>query len=131
MVAVTVILEPKKIKSVTIPLFPHLFAHACMKCSLISSTFLKRSPVFPILLFFSASLHYSLKGFLSFLAILWNPTFSWVYLFLSPLLFTSLLSSAIFKATSENYFAFLHFFFLGMILVTASCTVLMKITRAP
>ena len=54
--------------------------------------FLKRSLVFPILLFSSISLHWLLKkAFLSLLAILWNSAFSWVYLSLSPLPFTSLL----------------------------------------
>ena len=47
---------------------------------LISPIFLQRSLVFPILLFSSTSLHCSLKkSFLSFLAILWNSEFSWVY----------------------------------------------------
>ena len=40
--------------------------------------------------------------------------------FLSPLPFTSLLFSAICKASSDNHFAFLHFFFLGMVLITTS-----------
>ena len=31
--------------------------------------------------------------------------------------------TAIFKASSDNHFAFLHFFFLGMVLTTASCTI--------
>ena len=62
------------------------------------------------------------KAFLSLLAILWNSAFGWVYLFVSPLPFTSLLFSAICKASSDNYFALLHFFFLGMVLITASCT---------
>ena len=35
--------------------------------------------------------------------------------------FASLLFSAICKASSDNHFAFLHFFFLGMFLITASC----------
>ena len=44
---------------------------------LVSLIFLKRSLVFPILLFFSVSLHWSLKkAFLSLLAILWNSAFS-------------------------------------------------------
>ena len=30
--------------------------------------------------------------------------------------------SGIFQASSDNQFAFLHFFFLGMVLITASCT---------
>ena len=60
---------------------------------LISLIFLKRSLVFPILLFSSNSLHWSLrKVFLFLLAILWNSAFRWVYLSLSPFPFTSLLS---------------------------------------
>ena len=31
--------------------------------------------------------------------------------------------TAICKASSDNHFAFLHFFFLGMVLITASCTI--------
>ena len=42
--------------------------------------------------------------------------------FLSPLAFTSLLFTAICKASSDNHFAFLHFFFLGIVSITASCT---------
>ena len=40
----------------------------------------------------------------------------------SSLPLSSLLFSAICKAFSDNHFAFLHFFFLGMVLITASCT---------
>ena len=47
-----------------------------------------------------------------------------MYLSLSPLLFTSLISSAICKVTSDNHFAFLHFFFFGMVLFTAFCMIL-------
>ena len=59
--------------------------------------FLKKSLVFPILLFSSISLHCSLKkAFLSLPIILWNSAFSWVYLSLSPLpLVTCLQFSAI------------------------------------
>ena len=54
--------------------------------SRICLIFLKQSLVFPILLFSSASLHWSLrKAFLSLLAILWNSAFKWVYLSFSPL----------------------------------------------
>ena len=55
------------------------------------------------------------KAFLSLLAIL--SAFKWVYLSFSPLLFTSLLFTAICKASSDNHLAFLHFFFLGMVLI--------------
>ena len=93
----------------------------CMKCSLDITNFLTKSVVFPILLFFSVSLHYSFKkAFLSLVAILWNSAFSWVYLFFSPLPFTSLLSSDICKASSDNDFAFWYFFFFGKIFVTSS-----------
>ena len=95
---------------------------------LVSLIFFVRSLVFPILLFFSnISLHGLLtlhvKAFLSLFAILWNFTFSWVYLFCSPLPFTSPPFLAICKPSSGNHFAFLHFFFFGMVLVTASYTV--------
>ena len=57
-----------------------------------SGIFLKRSLVFPILLFSCISLHWLLKkAFLSLLAILWNSAFRCLYLSFSPLLFASLL----------------------------------------
>ena len=83
--------------------------------------FLKRAQVFPILLFSSISLHWLLrKSYSSHLASLWNSTFKWVYLSFSPLLCTSLLFTA--KTSSDSHFAFLHFFFLRMVLITVSCT---------
>ena len=60
----------------------------------------------------------SLKALSSLHAILWNSAFSWGYLSLSPLIFTSLLSSAVCKASSDTHFAFLHFFFFGMVLIS-------------
>ena len=81
--------------------------------------------VFPILLFSSISLHWLLRrAFLSLLAILWNCAFRWVYLSFSPLPFTCLFFSAIYKASSDSCFAFLHFFFSGMVLITTFCTML-------
>ena len=70
---------------------------------------LKRSLVFPILLFSSVSLNYSLeKAFLSFLAILWNSVFRLVYLSHSPLPFASLLffSCINFEGLSISDFGF-------------------------
>ena len=85
--------------------------------------FLKRSLVFPILLFSSISLHWSLrKVFLSLLAILWNSAFKLEYLVFYLLLFTSLLFTAICKASSDSHFCFLHFFSMGMVLIPVSCT---------
>ena len=65
-----------------------------MKYSLDIFNFLKGFLVFPVLLFPSISLHYSLKkAFLSLLAILLDSAFSCIYLSLSPLAFASLLFS--------------------------------------
>ena len=72
---------------------------------LVSLIFLKRSLDFPILLFSSVSLHWSLrKHFFSLLASLWNSAFKCNSFSLLP--FTSLLFSAICKASSDNHFAF-------------------------
>ena len=105
---------------------------------LVSLIFLKRSPVFPILLFSSIPLHWSLrKAFLSLLAILWNSVVNSVYLSSSSLPLTSLrfsiifFFSAIYKASSDNHFAFLHFFFLGMVLILASYRMSQTSTHSP
>ena len=77
---------------------------------LVSPVLLKRSLVFPLLLFSSNFIHRSLKkGFLSLRGILWKSAFSLIYLCLSPLLFTSLLPFAICEASSDNHFTFLLF----------------------
>jgi len=90
---------------------------------LVSLIFWKRSLVFPILLFPSISLHWSMrKAFLSLLASLWNSAFRCLYLSFSPMLFASLLFTAICKASPDSHFAFLHFFFLGMVLIPVPCT---------
>ena len=92
-----------------------------MKLPLRSLIFLRTSLVFPILLFFSIYLHWSLRK--AFLYLLWNSALKWVYLSFSPSPFASLLFIGICKASSDNYFALLHFFFLGMVLMTASFTI--------
>ena len=88
-----------------------------------SLIFLKRSLVFPILLFSSISLQKSLrKVFLSLLVILWNSACKWVYLSFSPLVFASLLYTATCNASSDSHLDILHFFFLRMVLIPVSCT---------
>ena len=86
--------------------------------SLGISNILQEISVFPILfivfLYFFALI--TEEVFLSLLAVLWNSPFKWVYLFFSPLPFASLLFIAICEASSDNCFALLHFFPLGMIL---------------
>ena len=96
-----------------------------MKCTLGISNFLKSSLVFPILLFSSISLHWSLrKGFLI------SPCYSLeLYIqmgisFLFSFALASLLYLTLFVRPPQTaILRFLHFFFLlGKVLITASCT---------
>ena len=92
-----------------------------MKCSLGISNFLEAisSPSHSIVfLYFFALI--TEENFL--ISPCYSLEFKWVYLSFFPLPLASLLFSAICKASSENHFAFLHFFFLGMVLITASYT---------
>ena len=98
-------------------------AYPCMKHSLDISSFLEEisSLSHSIVFLFPFIVDSRIS---SLLASLWNSAFSWDYLSLSPLPFISLLCLALCKASHDNHFAFLHFFFFGMILVTVSCTML-------
>ena len=82
---------------------------------LVSLIFLKRPLVFPFYCFplFLYIDHWEWLSYL--LDILWNSALRWVYLSFSPLLLASLLFTTICKASSDNDFAFLHFFFLGIV----------------
>ena len=98
------------------------WAHFCMKCSLGISNFLEEiSSLSHSIVFFYFFALITEQGFIS-------PCYSlelciqWVYLSFSPLPLASLLFSAICKASSDNHFAFLHFFFLRMVLIPAFCT---------
>ena len=94
-----------------------------MKCSLGISNFLEEISSLSHSLFSSSFLHWSLrKAFLSLLAILWNSAFRCVYLSFSPLPLAFLFSASC-KASSDNHFAFVCFFSLGMVLITTFCTV--------
>ena len=91
---------------------------------LVSLIFLKRSLVFPILLF--PSYFFALiteKGFLISPCYSLELCLKWVYLSFSPLLFAALLFTAVCKTTTDGHFAFLHLFFLGMVLILVSYTV--------
>ena len=84
-------------------------AHLCMKCSLGISDFLEEISSLSHSIVFLYFLHWSLrKAFLSPLAILWNSAFKWVYLSFSPLLFASLLFTAICKASPDSHFVGAH-----------------------
>ena len=73
-----------------------------MKCSLGISDFLEEISSLShsvVFLYFFALI--TEGGFLPLLAILWNSAFKWVYLSFFPLLFASLLFTAICKASSD------------------------------
>ena len=92
-------------------------AIAFSKCSLgISNILEKISGLCLSIVFLYSFTMIAEEGFLSLLAILWNPAFKWIYLSSSSLLFTSLFT-AVCKASSDSHFAFLHFLFLGMVLL--------------
>ena len=95
---------------------------------LVSLIFLKSSLIFPIQLFSFISLHYLLKKtFLSLLAILWNSAFSWYIFPFLPCLSLHFFSQLFVRPL---HFAFLHFFFLGLILVITFCTMLWTPVRS-
>ena len=63
----------------SIPFLSFILPIFAWNIPLVFWIFLKRSLVFPILLFSSISLHWSLrKAFLSLLAIFWNSAFKWL-----------------------------------------------------
>ena len=94
-----------------------------MKCSLGISNFLEEvSSLSHSIVFLSFFTLITEEGFLSLCAILLSSAFKLVYLSFSPLPLAALLFSAIYKVSSDYHFAFYHFFFLGMVLITASCT---------
>ena len=98
-------------------------AHVCMKCSLGISNFpevissLSHSIAF---LYFFALI--TEEGFLISSCYSLELCIQMGISFLFSLPLVSLLFSAICKASSDNRFAFLLFFFLGMVLITASYT---------
>ena len=111
------------IYSASVRSLPFLCFIEFIKHSLSISNFLEDISGLSILLFSSTSLHWlPRKAFLSLLDILGNSAFKWEYISFSPLPFTSLHFTAICKPSSDNHFAFLHLFFLGIVLIPASCT---------
>ena len=98
----------------SIPFVPFTGLILAWNVPLVSLIFLTRSLVFPILLF-PLFLCIDRWGRLSYLSLLFFGTLhsdGYIFSFLLCLL---LLFLAIFKASSDNHFALLHFFFLGMV----------------
>ena len=90
---------------------------------LVFQILLKRSLVFSVLIVFIYFFAFITEaGFLIFLCYSLELCFQKVYVSFSLLPLDPLLLSSHYKASSDNHFALLHFFFLGMVLITASCT---------
>ena len=93
-----------------------------MKCYLGISDFLKdfsKSFSFYCFPLFLCIVHLRT---LSFLSLLFSGTLHSVGYIFPFFLCLLLIFSAICKSSSDNHFAFLHFFFLGIVMVTTSCT---------
>ena len=96
-------------------------AHLCLKCSLGISNFLEEiSSLSHSVLFLYFFALVAEEGFLISSCYSWKFAFRWEYLSFSPLLFTSLLSTAICKASSDSLFY--AFIFHGDGLHPWSCT---------
>ena len=106
------------VKSIPFVLY---YAHHCMKCSLGISNFLEEiSSLSHSIVFFYFFALITEEGFFISPCYSLQLCIQMEYLCFSSLPLTSLLFSAIYKALTDNHFPFLHFFFLGMILITAS-----------
>ena len=98
-------------------LFLSFIVPICMKCSLGIYNFLEEiSNLSHSILLHDFSALITEEGFLISFFYSLDSAFKWVYLSFSPLPFTFLLFSAICKLSSDNHFALLHCFFLGMVL---------------
>ena len=111
------------ISSVRSYCFRPLMCSSLYECSLDISNFLEEisslSLSFVFLYFFAMITE---EGFLMYPCYSVELYIQMAYLPFSPFPFTSLLFSTICMASSDNHFAFLHFFFLGMVLIPVSCT---------
>ena len=105
----------------SIPFLAFYCAHLCMKCSLGTSNFLEEISSLShsiVFLYFFTSI--TEEGFLVSSYYSFELCLQMLISFLFSFAFSFFLFSAICKASSDNHFAFLHFFSLGMVLITAS-----------
>ena len=94
-----------------------------MKCSLGISNFLEEiSSLSDSVLFLYFFALIPEEGILIFSCYSLEPAFRCLYLSFSHLPFTFFLFTAIFKASPDSYFSFLHFFSMGIVLIPVSCT---------
>ena len=107
----------------SIPFLPFFGVHLCMKCTLVSLIFLKRSLVFSIPLFSSICLHSSLRRVLLSLLLFFGTLHSNGYIIPFLLCFSLFFFSQLFVRPPQTaILLYLHFFFLEMVLIPVSCT---------
>ena len=97
-----------------------------MNSSLVIPNFLEEIYTFPLYCFplFLCIDHWGRFSYPSLLFFGTPSIFKLIDHSFPPLLFASLLFTAVCMVSSDSHFAFSHFFFLGMVLITASCTML-------
>ena len=111
--------------------FCPLLCPFCMECLLEIFNFLDEISSLShsiVFLYFFCTVN---LGKLSYLSLLFFGTLhsrGYIFPFLLSLLAVFFLDTG--KASSDNHFAFLHFFFLGMVLITTSCTMLWTSVRS-
>ena len=112
----------------SIPFLSFIVGIFAWNIPLVSLIFLKRSLIFPILLFSSISLHWWLRtSFLSLLTILWNSAFKCSNGYIFPFLLYLLLLffyHLFVRPPQTTLLPFCISFFLGMVLITVSCKML-------
>ena len=114
------LISPTSVRS--IPCLSFIESIFAWNVTLVSLIFLRSRSLSHSIVFLYFFALITEEGFLiSLLVTLWNSAFKWVYLSFSPLLLASFLFSAICKPSSSSRFAFLHLFFLGMVLLPVSC----------
>ena len=106
----------------SIPFLSFIVPVFTWRVPLVSLIFLKRSLVFSILLFLSISLHWSLRKAYLFLLFFGTLPSDWHTFPFLLCLWRLFFSQLFVRSSGDNHFAFLRFFFLGMVLITASCT---------
>ena len=100
------------------------WAHLCMKCSLDISDFLEEISSLShsiVFLYFFALI--SEEGFLISSCYSLELCIQMLISFLFSFAFCFFSFTAICKASPDSHFTFLHFFVLGMVLITAPCTI--------
>ena len=114
------LISPASVRS--IPFSSYIVPIFAWKVPLVSLVFLKRSLVFPILMFSSISLHWSLRKAFYLSLQFFGTLHSNGNIFPFLLCFLLLFSQLFVKSPQTSILVFCISFFLGMVLICVSCT---------